>query len=148
MKFSFLAFIILVFAFCFSLYSQTDQHRWKPLIVSESQKFWYDGLTLDKMEGDKADIWVLQMHKPPLTFDGIKGEILRSKTLYAIDLKTVRYGIQEVVYFDAANKELYRHNYANVKLEDKYKYTYPVLEDSFMYALVKEIIRVKGTKKQ
>lgn len=103
---------------------------------------------LDKMEGDKLDMWVLQMHKPALKFDGINGEIYRSKTLYSIDLKTVRYGIDKVVYYDAANQELYKHNYENANMPENVKYTYPIFEDSFMYALVKEVVRLKGAQQK
>ncbi|MBZ0200934.1 MAG: hypothetical protein K8H86_13770 [Ignavibacteriaceae bacterium] len=148
MKFSFAAFIILILSVSFSLSAQTDVHRWKPLIVNDSEKMWYDALMLDKMEGDKLDMWVLQMHKPPLKFDGIKGEIYRSKILYAINFKTVRYGIEKVVYYDAANQELYKHDYESASLPENVKYTYPILEDSFMYALVKEVVRIKGVQQK
>lgn len=143
-----LAIIIFFLLTASSLFGQTSEHRWKPLIVSDDQKVWYDGLLLEKIADENTEMWVLQMHKPPLRFDGIKGDIVRSKTLYAIDLKEVRYGIQEVVYYNAENKELYRHSYETKNLTGSLKCPYPVTEDSFMFALVKEIVKIRGAKQE
>lgn len=148
MKISIAAILLFILTGAASLFAQTDQHRWKPLIVNDSQKLWYDGLMLEKASGDIIEMWVLQMHKPPLQFDGIKGDIVRSKTLYAIDLKEVRFGLEEVVYYDAANKEIYKHSYETKTLTGNLKCPYPITEDSYMFALVKEVLRIKGAQKQ
>ena len=112
--------------------AQTDtSHRWKKLENTLGKKLWYDVSTLDTLKGNRFDVWVLEVHTPPLKFPGIDGEVYRSKTLYSVNLTTVRYGIMKIRYYDVKNKELYSFNYNTLPPPtDALKYPYPVLENS------------------
>ena len=136
-------FLIIIFS-ALAMYCQEDIHRWKPLVINEKEKIWFDQSMLDSTRSNKIDMWILQMHRPPLTFEGIDGEIYRSKTLYTIDLKTVKYGIRDVVYYDVTNKEIQKFHYDIDKYPDNYKYTYPIMENSFLFKLIKEIFGKTG----
>jgi hypothetical protein len=131
------------------LYSQQDeQHVWKMVEASNGTKFWYDAAKLDTMQSDKFNIWILETHRPPKTIEDIEGEIYRSKTLYCINLTTVKYGILKIQYFDANNTELQRFDYDNPPPPESIKYTYPITEDSILYYLITELYGPKDEKKR
>ncbi len=119
--------------------SQTETHRWKPLIINEKQRIWYDASQTDTVSGNKFNVWLLEMHKPPLEFSEIPDKIYRSMTLYSIDLNTAKYGILQVRYYNVTNKELYKFDYHNEDLPDNIKYTYPIMENSFMHKLIQKV---------
>jgi hypothetical protein len=127
--------------------SQITTHRWKPLIMNDKEKIWYDASLVDSIKGDRFNMWLLQMHQPPLEFDNIKGEVYRTKTLYTINLTTVKYGIMKAVYYDVNNKELSNFDYDIANVPDNIKYTYPVMENSPIYALIKEIFGKQSESK-
>ncbi len=130
-----------------SVFAQADEHRWKPLVVNKSQKIWYDESQLDSVNSSKFEIWVLEMHTPPLTFDELPGKIYRSKTLYAVNLLSARYGIEKVIYYDVLNKELYNFDYKIENYPDDLKYSYPVMEKSTIHSIIKELYKIRGDKK-
>jgi hypothetical protein len=136
-------FLILLPLF---IHAQDIIHRWKPLVINDKEKVWYDQSMVDSIKGDKLDIWILQMHKPPLSHEGIQGEVYRSKTLYTINLKNVKYGIVKVIYYDLTNKEMYNFKYNISDYPDNLKYTYPITENSFLFAFLKEIFNKGGSK--
>ena len=125
--------------------SQTNEtHRWKKLDTNDNKKLWYDVSSIDTIHGDRFDIWVLEVHTPPLRSEGIDGEVYRSKTLYAINLTTVRYGIMKIRYYDVKNIEIYSFDYDTPPPPtDALKYPYPVLEDSPIYQIIKELFKYK-----
>ena len=87
---------------------------------------------------------MLEVHTPPLRSEGIDGEVYRSKTLYAINLTTVRYGIMKIRYYDVKNIEIYSFDYDTPPPPtDALKYPYPVLEDSPIYQIIKELFKYK-----
>jgi len=138
--------ILMLLVMAASIYSQDVVHRWKQLVIDDKEKVWYDQSMTDSIKGSKMNIWILQMHKPPLTGEGIKGEVYRSKTLYAINLKTAKYGILNVIYYDVANKEMYNFKYNIDDYPETLKYTYPITEKSFLFALLKEIFNKSPDK--
>lgn len=135
----FLTFILFL---AFFAQGQETNHKWK-LINSSKQKCWYDASMIDSMKNDNFRIWIMQEHNPPLSFEEINGEVHRSKTLYNVDLKSVKYGIEKVVYYDAKNKEISTFDYNTGTLSDDVKYTYPVTEDSPVYLFIKEYFALK-----
>jgi hypothetical protein len=136
-------YLIIIFS-ALSIFGQEYTHRWKPLVIDEKEKIWYDQSMVDSTRGSRIDIWILQMYKPPLTFEGISGEVYRSKTLFTIDLKTVKYGIRDVVYYDVTNKEIQNFHYDIDKYPDNIKYSYPIMENSFLFTFIKEIYGKSG----
>ena len=93
--------ILSILLFCFSLLAQeNDQHVWKVINADDGSKFWYDVSTLDTSGSDRLNIWILETYQPPRQYDGIDGDVFRSKTLYTINLTTVKYGILKVRYYE------------------------------------------------
>ena len=132
-------FIMLLLIMAATIYAQDNVHRWKPLVIGDKEKVWYDQSMTDSIKGSKMNIWILQMYQPPLTDEGIKGEVYRSKTLYTINLKTAKYGILNVIYYDVTNKEMYNFKYDINDYPENLKYTYPITEKSILFAFLKEI---------
>ncbi|MHB1685775.1 MAG: hypothetical protein ACYCVH_00110 [Ignavibacteriaceae bacterium] len=136
------AFIFLCFV-SFT-YAQSNEPHWKPLVINESKRIWYDGSSIDALNGNIINVWVLEMMRPPLTFDQIPGRIYRSKTLYSIDLNRATYGIMKVAYYNLDNKEIYSHDYKIEDYPDSVKYSYPILENSTLHLLLKDLYKVKN----
>ena len=139
-------FVLMLLVMAASIYAQDVVHRWKQLVIDDKEKVWYDQSMTDSIKGNKMNIWILQMHKPPLTGEGIKGEVYRSKTLYAINLKTVKYGILNVIYNDVTNKEMYNFKYNIDDYPENLKYSYPITEKSILFTLLKELFNKPGDK--
>ena len=141
---------ILIFVFCsISGFGQTEEiHVWKVLNLDSGEKIWYDTSGLDTIQGDRFDIWILEVHRPPKTFEGFEGEVFRSKTLFGINLTTVKYGILKVRYYNIMNKEIYSYDYDNPPPDDSIKYTYPVTENSYIHLLIRELYGKEGEANQ
>ena len=137
-------FILMMLVMAATIYAQDNVHRWKPLVIGDKEKVWYDQSMTDSIKGSKMNIWILQMYQPPLTDEGIKGEVYRSKTLYAINLRTAKYGILNVIYYDVTNKEIYNFMYNIDDYPENLKYSYPITEKSILFALLKEILNKPG----
>lgn len=137
-------FVLILFIFISFPALAQDQHRWKPLLLSENDKLWYDASNLDTANIQVMNVWILQLHKPPLQFESIAGDVYRSKTLYTIDMTTVKYGIAKVIYFNVENKEIYSYDYKLDSAPLEIRFPYPVLEGSFTNEVIKEYFRLKG----
>lgn len=130
-------------------FAQEETHRWKKLDTITGEQIWFDASFTDKLKGDKFEVWVLKVHTPPMKSEGVEGDIYRSKILYAINLATVRYGIMKLRYYDVKNIELYSFNYDTPPPPtDALRYPYPVLEESPLYLIIKDIFKggEKGMK--
>lgn len=139
---------ILIFVCLGFTRAQEKAHRWQPLQNIQALKIWYDAAMIDNATGgDTFDIWILEQHTPPLRFKEIKGNVYRSKILYTINLKTVKYGIMKVVYYNSANKKNYNFNYPIANFPDKYKYTYPIMKDNYLYYIIIQYIKVEKMNK-
>lgn len=128
------------------LAQEEEQHVWKVVNAADGSKFWYDASALDTIKGDRFNIWILETHQPPIKYEGIEGEIFRSKTLYAINLTNVKYGILKVRYYDVSNKEIFRYDYDNPPPPESIRYTYPVTDQSLIFYLIEELYGPKGEK--
>lgn len=128
------------------LAQEEEQHVWKVVNASDGSKFWYDASALDTIKGDRFNIWILETHQPPIKYEGIEGEVFRSKTLYAINLTTVKYGILKIRYYDVSNKEIFRYDYDNPPPPESIRYTYPVTDQSMIFYLIEELYGPKGKK--
>ena len=118
--------------------AQSKAIRWKPIIVNDKQNTWYDKASIDTLQDNKINVWVLQTHKPPLKFDGLRGNIYSSKTQYAIDLKSNKYGILKVIYYDNKNNEMYNFNYHIDNYANELKYTYSTVN----YSIIRELVSI------
>jgi len=141
--------IIIILTAVTSTSAQENAHRWLPLQNRQAKKVWYDVSMIENASNqDTFDIWILEQHTPPLVFKDIKGKVYRSKILYSINLKTVKYGIMKVVYYNSSNKKIYSFNYPIANFPDKYKYTYPIMKDNYLYYIVKEYVKTEKKNKQ
>lgn len=139
-------FLILSVLICTISFAQEKEHRWKSISPNDKQKIWYDTGILDSALDDNIYVWVLHMNTPALVLDGVKEPITRTKTLYNINLNTVRYGISKAEYYDAANKKIQAFDYKIETLKDDLRFSYPVTESSFLYTIIKEFINTKKEK--
>ncbi len=127
-----------------NIFAQEEIHRWKKLDTITGEQIWFDASFTDTLKGDKFEVWVLKVHTPPMKSEGVDGEIYRSKILYAINLATVRYGIMKLRYYDVKNNKLYSFDYDTPPPPtDALRYPYPVLEESSLYLIIKEIFKGK-----
>ena len=133
------SFILLSLCYFSSMAQQNDQHVWKVVNAEDGSKFWYDVSTLDTSNGDKINIWILETNQPPKKFEGIDGDVFRSKTLYTINLITVKYGILKVRYYDLNNKEIFTFDYDNPMPPESLRYPYPITKNSLLFYLLKEL---------
>lgn len=125
-------------------FAQEETHRWKKLDTITGEQIWFDISFTDTLIGEKFEVWVLKVHTPPMKSEGVEGDIYRSKILYAINLTTVRYGIMKLRYYDVKNIELYSFNYDTPPPPtDALRYPYPVLEESPLYLIIKDIFKVR-----
>jgi hypothetical protein len=132
--------ILFTFICCFTLLAQQeDQHVWKVVNADDGSKFWYDVSTLDTTKGDKLNVWILETNQPPKQYEGIDGDVFRSKTLYTINLVTVKYGILKVRYYDLNNKEIFSFDYDNPQPPENIRYPYPITDNSLLFYLLKEL---------
>ncbi len=118
---------------------QNDQHVWKVVNADDGSKFWYDVSTLDTTKGNKLNVWILETNQPPKQYEGIDGDVFRSKTLYTINLVTIKYGILKVRYYDKNNQEIFSFDYDNPMPPESIKYPYPVTDNSLLFYLLKDL---------
>lgn len=146
MKLKFLAGFIFLVSFTCLFAQQEEEHVWKKVDAADGTQFWYDAAHLDTIKGDKFNIWILETHRPPLTYEDIEGEIYRSKTLYCVNLTSVKYGILKIRYYNMSNLELFRFDYDNPPPPESIRYTYPITENSLLHHLITELYGPDGVK--
>lgn len=138
--------LLTLFSFTLLLAQEEEQHVWKVVNAADGSKFWYDASALDTINGDRFNVWILETHQPPVKYEGIDGEVFRSKTLYAINLTTVKYGILKIRYYDSVNKEIFKYDYDNPPPPESIRYTYPITDNSLLFYLIEELYGPKGVK--
>jgi hypothetical protein len=141
---------ILIFLTSCSLFyaQQEEQHVWKVVNADDGSKFWYDATSIDTARGDKFNVWILETYQPPQKYEGIEGEVFRSKTLYTINLTSVKYGIMKVRYYDLNNREIFTFDYDNPMPPESIRYPYPITDNSLLFYLLKELYGPKGEQTQ
>lgn len=140
-----LLFCILFIAAKFSN-GQNVNHNWKPLIIDNTQRIWYDRSQLDTINNPTFDIWILEMHRPTFSLEGISDNIMRTKTLYIVDLQSYRYGIKKVIYYDPSNQLIKSFQYDTNSLTEAFKFIFPITENSFMQKVIDELLRLRKQK--
>lgn len=135
--------LVLGFSQTGILRAQSEDHKWKTLLNGE-RNFWYDSSQLDTVSVPKFDLWVIELHKPAITVDGVPGKVSRTKTLYAIDREAQTYGLLKVVYYNNVNTELARYSYAGDDSLTVTKYYFPIIRDELFTAIFKELDKQNG----
>ncbi len=140
--------LILCILFIAAIFSngQNAPNNWKPLIIDDTQRIWYDRSQLDTINTPAFDIWILEMHRPTLSLEGISDDIMRTKTLYTVDLKAYKYGIKKVVYYDSSNQLIKSFQYDTNSITEEFKFIFPITENSFMQKVVDELLRLRKQK--
>jgi hypothetical protein len=118
---------------------QAEQHVWKVINADDGSKFWYDASSIDTSNGDKFNIWMLETNQPPKKYEGIEGDVFRSKTLYTINLTTVKYGILKIRYYDVSNQEIFSFDYDKPMPPESIRFPYPITDNSLLFYLLKEL---------
>ena len=125
---------------CISQFAQQDDKQvWKVVNADDGTKFWFDASSLDTIKGDKFNIWILQTNQPPKTYEGIEGEVFRVKTLYTINLTSVKYGILKVRYYNMSNQEIFSFDYDKPMPPESIRYPYPITDNSILFYLIREL---------
>jgi hypothetical protein len=127
-------------------FAQKEEQKWQTLFLNEEKKIWYDDAAVDSARGFEFRVWTLELHKPPLSITGINEHIYKSKTLYRINLKLLKYGIDEIEYFNSADKRIASYDYRIKGETDEYSYTYPVTESPVLFGILKRYIKTKEMK--
>jgi hypothetical protein len=144
MKYFFVFFLL----FTIISFSQTEEkHIWKPLTTQSGEKFWYDPSTFDSVSNDKLNVWILESHRPALKFEGIEGDVFRSKTLYTINLASAKYGLKKIRYYGLTNKEIYSYDYDIYESDDMFTFPYPIILESKVHLVLQEFLKKKQIKK-
>ena len=143
-KYSFILYLLLIITI--NTAGQNTSHNWKPLVIDDTQRMWYDRSQLDTISNPAFDIWILEMHRPTLSLEGISENIMRTKTLYSVDLDSYKYGLKKVVYYDPSNQLIKSFQYDTNSSTVEYKYIFPITENSFMQKLVDELLRLRKLK--
>lgn len=138
--------LLILFLLCTGIFAQSENHQWKPLIINDSVRTWYDANMSDTTTTEVFFIWILELHKPPIDFEGFKSKVTRSKTLYLINKIEMKYGIEEVVYYDQANREIERFKYNLTKVEEEFRYTFPILNHRLFDKFFLELNKIKERK--
>jgi hypothetical protein len=140
--------LLILFTLNFIVIAQSeDKHIWKPLTLKSGEKFWYDPTTFDSVVNEKLNVWILDSHKPPLKFEGLDGDVYRSKTLYTVNLTTAKYGLRKIRYYGLTNKEIYLYDYDNYDLNDMFTFPYPIVLDSKIHLVLQEFLKRKRIQK-
>jgi hypothetical protein len=136
-------FFLLALFVAANLHAQSEDINWKVLIGTNNKKVWYDATTIDTAKGREFKIWLLELYKPPLNITGLKDPVYKSKTLYKLNLNIQRYGLSEILYYNASDKQIAKYNYDMPNITDEYQYSYPALENNQITALIKKYIKTK-----
>jgi len=140
--------LFLIFCYISINAQQEEQHVWKVVIADDGSKFWYDSSSIDTTKGDRFNIWILETNQPPKKYEGIEGDVFRSKTLYTINLTTVKYGILKIRYYNLSNQEIFSFDYDKPMPPESIRYAYPITDNSLLFFLLKDLYGPKGDQTQ
>ena len=135
--------LLIIIGFVSLVAQQSEQHVWKVVNADDGSKFWYDASSIDTTKGDRFNIWILETYQPPKQYEGIEGDVFRSKTLYTINLTTVKYGIMKIRYYDVSNQEIFSFDYDKPMPPESIRFPYPITDNSLLFYLIKELFGPK-----
>ena len=135
--------LLIIIGFVSLAAQQSEQHVWKVVNADDGSKFWYDATSIDTIKGDRFNIWILETNQPPKQYEGIEGDVFRSKTLYTINLTTVKYGIMKIRYYDVSNQEIFSFDYDKPMPPESIRFPYPITDNSLLFYLIKELFGPK-----
>ncbi len=136
--------LLIIIGFVSLAAQQSEQHVWKVVNADDGSKFWYDATSIDTIKGDRFNIWILETNQPPKQHEGIEGDVFRSKTLYTINLTTVKYGIMKIRYYDVSNQEIFSFDYDKPMPPESIRFPYPITDNSLLFYLIKELFGPKA----
>ena len=142
--FSLIAFVILV-SFS-SLNAQSAEENWVPVDKIVSQTIFINTTGLKYFKEDDIYFWTLEKHNPPLIIESVDGKIAETKTYYLVNKKLKKYSIMDIIYYDQNENVLANYSYKRNMDNDKYKYNYPIMDDSQMAIIFNEVLKYVGEK--
>jgi hypothetical protein len=138
---SIFAFFLL---FSSALFSQSVEENWVPVDKLESQSIYINTTGLKFFKEDDIYFWTLEVHEPPLIIESVDGKIAKTKTYYLVNKKLKKYSIMDIIYYDNDDNVLANYSYKRNMENEKYKYNYPLMDDSQMSIIFNEVLKYVG----
>ena len=128
-----LLFLILTFTF-----AANPKEEYVKILGAEDLTVYIDKSSITA-KGDDIFVWIMQTHIPPLNIESVNKKIFKSKTKYVFNKDINRYGILEIVYFDARGNVIRKFDYSVKTDIETYKYSYPIIENSLEMKILNTI---------
>ncbi len=141
--FSLFAIFILL---SLSISAQSIEENWVPIDKIESQSFFINTTGLNSFKEDDIYFWTLEKHDPSLVIESVDGKITQTKTYYLVNKKLKKYSIMDIIYYDSNENVLANYSYKRNMENEKYKYNYPIIEESQMAIIFNEVLKYVGEK--
>lgn len=138
---SIFAFFLL---FSSALFSQSVEENWVTVDKLESQSIYINTTGLKFFKEDDIYFWTLEVHEPPLIIESVDGKIAKTKTYYLVNKKLKKYSIMDIIYYDNDDNVLANYSYKRNMENEKYKYNYPLMDDSQMSIIFNEVLKYVG----
>ncbi len=138
---SIFAFFLL---FSSALFSQSVEENWVPVDKLESQSIYINTTGLKFFKEDDIYFWTLEVHEPPLIIESVDGKIAKTKTYYLVNKKLKKYSIMDIIYYYNDDNVLANYSYKRNMENEKYKYNYPLMDDSQMSIIFNEVLKYVG----
>lgn len=138
---SIFAFFLL---FSSALFSQSVEENWVPVDKLESQSLYINTTGLKFFKEDDIYFWTLEVHEPPLIIESVDGKIAKTKTYFLVNKKLKKYSIMDIIYYDNNDNVLANYSYKRNMENEKYKYNYPLMDDSQMSIIFNEVLKYVG----
>lgn len=126
--------------------AQSVDENWVQISEIESQTIFLNTTGLNLFKDDDIYFWTLEKHDPPLIIESVDGKIAKTKTYYLVNKKIKKYSIMEITYYDSKDNVLANYSYKRNMDNEKYKYNYPVLEDSQMQIIFDKVLSIIESK--
>mgnify|MGYP001347558381 CR=1 FL=1 len=139
-----LSFLVLFLLGYSTVFSQSLEENWVPIDKIESQSLFLNTTGLKFFKDDDVYFWVLEKHEPPLVIESVDGKIAQTKTYYLVSKKLKKYSIMDVIYYDTKDNVLANYSYKRNMENEKYKYNYPIIDDSYMSIIFNEVLKYVG----
>jgi hypothetical protein len=144
MKTLFGFFLFLSIVSSSTIFSQSVEENWVPVDKIESQSIFINTTGLKYFKEDDIYFWTLEKHDPPLIIESVDGKIYQTKTYYLVNKKLKKYSIMDIIYYDKNDNVLANYSYKRNMDNEKFKYNYPIMDDSQMSIIFNEVLKYIG----
>ncbi len=139
---TFFSIIAIFVLFSFPINAQSYDENWVLIDGIESQTIYLNTAGLNLFKSDDIYFWTIEKHDPPLIIESVDGKIAKTKTYYLVNKKLKKYSIMEITYYDSNDNVLANYSYKRNMDNEKYKYNYPILDDSQMQIIFDKVLSI------